>query len=34
MPHLTQAKFHVLWLEKKVELQNAHGDGLDLDLYF
>jgi hypothetical protein len=33
-PHLTSAEFCVLWLEKKVELQNEHGDGLDWDLYF
>jgi hypothetical protein len=33
-PHLSPAKFCVLWLERKVELQNAHGDGLDWDLHF
>jgi hypothetical protein len=31
---MTPAKFWFLWLEKKVELQNAHGDGLDWDLHF
>ncbi len=34
MPHITPAEFRVLWLEKKVELQNAHGAGLDWDLHF
>jgi hypothetical protein len=29
MPHMTSDEIHVLWLEKKVELQNLHGDGLD-----
>jgi hypothetical protein len=33
-PHVTPAKFCFLWLEKKVELQNVHGDGLDWDLHF
>jgi hypothetical protein len=32
-PHITPAEFCVLWLEKKVELQNRHGGGLDWDLY-
>jgi hypothetical protein len=27
--HLSAAEFRVLWLERKLELQNAHGDGLD-----
>jgi hypothetical protein len=31
-PHITPAEFRVLWLEKKVELQNRHGGGLDWDL--
>jgi hypothetical protein len=31
-PHITPAEFCVLWLEKKVELQNMHGGGLDWDL--
>jgi hypothetical protein len=33
-PHITPNEFRVLWLERKVELQNAHGDGLDWDLQF
>jgi hypothetical protein len=35
-PHITPAEFRVLWLERKVELQNTHGGGLDwgLHLYF
>jgi hypothetical protein len=33
MPHITPAEFRVLWLEKKVELQNMHGGGLDCDLH-
>jgi hypothetical protein len=34
MSHLSAAEFRVLWLERKVELQNARGDGLDRDLHF
>jgi hypothetical protein len=35
MPHImTPAEFWVLWLEEKVEIQNAHGDGLDWGLAF
>jgi hypothetical protein len=34
MSHMTPDKFCVLWLEKKVEPQNAHGAGLDWDLHF
>jgi hypothetical protein len=32
-PHITPAEFRVLWLERKVELQNMHGGGLDWDLH-
>jgi hypothetical protein len=32
-PHITPAEFCVLWLEKKVELQNTHSGGLDWDLH-
>jgi hypothetical protein len=33
MPHITPAEFRPLWLERKVELQNMHGGGLDWDLH-
>jgi hypothetical protein len=32
-PHITLAELCVLWLERKVELQNMHGGGLDWDLH-
>jgi hypothetical protein len=32
-PHMTPANFCVLWLEKKVELQNTHSGGFNWDLY-